>query len=339
MLRVVTREPEGQVVPYMVRLDDGRYVYVPMDSDGTCRALVPGEDVATTGTEVQPVAESEDDETEEEPVIEAADGNDPTAAGQGGDGAGGERPCFKCSRTGHWEANCPIRQPSYGLPFRKRIVFVFGSDEMTTARVQFPIPNPEGSASTRVEITDRNDEEAHKVIMKIDRYKGQQDILAGFLIYALIALHHEDEHQDLESKFYFQFTVNSGIAPWWLPTTPGSHGGHIQAETMVFPSRSNESRGNLTTYSNVIWNIYQVWLPALKAFFKENLTAEMVDKVTSSLRYYEAPSLLNIVEFNDPTRDGLEEGEGNLPLDIVEHIRDFESMERQPIAGRSRLHQ
>ena len=63
---------------------------------------------------------------------------------------------------------------------------------------------------------------------------------------------------------------------------------------MVFPSRSNESRGNLTTYSNVIWNIYQVWSPSLKAFLKENLTAEMVEKVTSSLRYYEAPSLLNI---------------------------------------------
>ena len=184
------------MVPYLVRLDDGRYVYVPMDDDGTCRALVPGEGVATTGTEVQPVAESEDDETEEEPVIESADGNDPTA-----------------------------RQPSYGLPFRKRIVFVFGSDQMTTARVQFPIPNPEGSASTRVEITDRSDEEAQKVIMKIDRYKGQQDILVGFLIYALISLHHEDEHQDLESKFYIQFKVHSGITPWWLPTTPGSHGG------------------------------------------------------------------------------------------------------------------
>ena len=184
---------EDRVVPYMVHTDDGQYVFVPMDDDGACRALGPGRwrHVATTGTEIQPVAESEDDKTEEEPVIESANGNDPTA-----------------------------RQPSYGLPLQKRIVFVFGSDQMATTRVQFPIPNPEGSASTRVEITDRSDEEAQKVIMKIDRYKGQQDILAGFLIYALISLHHEDEHQDLESKFYFQFRVNSGISPWWLPATP-----------------------------------------------------------------------------------------------------------------------
>ena len=40
--------PEGKVVPYQVRLDNGRYVYVPMDIDLTCRAPVPGEGVAAT---------------------------------------------------------------------------------------------------------------------------------------------------------------------------------------------------------------------------------------------------------------------------------------------------
>ena len=97
MLRVVPPLHEGQVVPYLVRLDDGRYVYVPMDIDLTCRALVPGEGVAATGTEEQPVIGSEDDKTEEEPVIESVDDNDMTAG-----------------------------QSSYGLPFRKRIVFTFG---------------------------------------------------------------------------------------------------------------------------------------------------------------------------------------------------------------------
>ena len=198
---------------------------------------------------------------------------------------------------------------------------------MTTARVQFPILNPDGSEDTRVETTDKSNEEAKKVIMRICKYKGQQDILVGFLCYALISLHHEDEYHDLENQIYIQFRVDTGCPPWWrLLTTPGSHGSHIQAETMVFPSRTTESRGNLTTYSSVIWNVYQVWLPALKTFFQENLTAEMVEKVTSSLRYYEAPNLLNIVEFNDPTRAGLEEGEGNLPLEEVERLRELKGL-------------
>ena len=107
--------PEGKVVPYQVRLDDGRYVYVLMDTDVPCRALVPGEGVAATGTAEQPVIGSEDDKTEEKSVIESADDNDLTAG-----------------------------QSSYGLPFRKRIVFTFGAGQMTSARVQYPNPAPRG---------------------------------------------------------------------------------------------------------------------------------------------------------------------------------------------------
>ena len=74
---------------------------------------IPNLRVAATETEEQPVIESEDDKTEEEPVSESADDNDLTAG-----------------------------QSSHGLPFWKRIVFTFGSGQMTTAPGAIPDLEP-----------------------------------------------------------------------------------------------------------------------------------------------------------------------------------------------------
>ena len=122
--------------------------------------------------------------------------------------------------------------------------------------------------------------------MKIDKYKEPLDILIGFLIYALITLHNEDDHHVLESKTYIEFTVDRGFCPWYWKTSKDNRFlRHLQAETMVFPSRSNDSQYNLMAFSNVIWNIYDVWTPALMTFFKENLTVDLVENVTAALRY------------------------------------------------------